>query len=136
MKKIIMVLMLMAPMATFAQKFGHVDVNNIMQTLPELSKVNGELEAIGPSLRQAAERMNPGGVMTVITFHSLEDRIVKDTFRDLSAGCTCPPEFPVCVCGKKPLVRLLSKKPVTPDDEELARNPRSRSAKLRCAEKI
>ncbi len=99
-------------------------------------EVNGELEAIGPSLRQAAERMNPGGVMAVITFHSLEDRIVKDTFRDLSAGCTCPPEFPVCVCGNKPLVRLLSKKPVTPDDEELARNPRSRSAKLRCAEKI
>ena len=99
-------------------------------------EVNGELTAIEPSLRAAAERMNPGGRLAVITFHSLEDRIVKDTFRSLSTGCTCPPEFPVCVCGGKPVLRLLSKKPAVPGAEEIAVNPRSRSAKLRCAEKI
>ena len=79
--------------------------------------------------------MNPGGRLAVITFHSLEDRIVKDVFRSLSTGCTCPPEFPVCVCGKKPVLKLLSKKPQTPGEEELKINPRSRSAKLRTAEK-
>ena len=99
-------------------------------------EVNGELTAIEPSLRAAAERMNPGGRLAVITFHSLEDRIVKDTFRSLSTGCTCPPEFPVCVCGGKPVLRLLSKKPAVPGAEEIALNPRSRSAKLRCAEKL
>ena len=98
-------------------------------------EVNGELSAIEPSLRAAAERMNPGGRLAVITFHSLEDRIVKDVFRSLSMGCTCPPEFPVCVCGKKPVLKLLSKKPETPGEEELKINPRSRSAKLRTAEK-
>ena len=98
-------------------------------------EVNGELSAIEPSLRAAAERMNPGGRLAVITFHSLEDRIVKDVFRSLSTGCTCPPEFPVCVCGKKPVLKLLSKKPGTPGEEELKINPRSRSAKLRTAEK-
>ena len=98
-------------------------------------EVNGELSAIEPSLRAAAERMNPGGRLAVITFHSLEDRIVKDVFRSLSTGCTCPPEFPVCVCGKKPVLKLLSKKPQTPGEEELKINPRSRSAKLRTAEK-
>ena len=98
-------------------------------------EVNGELSAIEPSLRAAAERLNPGGRMAVITFHSLEDRIVKDVFRALSTGCTCPPEFPVCVCGKKPVLRLLTKKPLTPGEEELNANPRSRSAKLRTAEK-
>ncbi|MBQ3954809.1 MAG: 16S rRNA (cytosine(1402)-N(4))-methyltransferase RsmH [Clostridia bacterium] len=98
-------------------------------------EVNGELSAIEPSLRAAAERMNPGGRLAVITFHSLEDRIVKDVFRSLSTGCTCPPEFPVCVCGKKPVLKLLSKKPETPGEEELKINPRSRSAKLRTAEK-
>lgn len=99
-------------------------------------EVNGELDAIEPSIRAAAERMNPGGRLAVITFHSLEDRIVKDTFRTLSTGCTCPPEFPVCVCGGKPVLKLLSKKPLTPGEEELDINPRSRSAKLRTAEKL
>ena len=74
--------------------------------------------------------------MAVITFHSLEDRITKDVFRSLSSGCTCPPEFPVCVCGKTPDIKLLSKKPIIPSDEEMEENPRSRSAKLRTAEKI
>ena len=99
-------------------------------------EVNGELDAIEPSIRAAAARMNPGGRLAAITFHSLEDRIVKDVFRSLSTGCTCPPEFPVCVCGGVPVVKLLSKKPITPGDEELASNPRSRSAKLRGAEKL
>ena len=99
-------------------------------------EVNGELDAIAPSIEAAVERLNPGGRLAVITFHSLEDRIVKDTFRKLSAGCTCPPEFPVCVCGGKPKIRLLSRKPILPTDEEMEINPRSRSAKLRTAEKV
>lgn len=99
-------------------------------------EVNGELDAIAPSIETAVERMNPGGRLAVITFHSLEDRIVKDTFRKLSTGCTCPPEFPVCVCGGKPKIKLLSRKPIIPDDDEQEKNPRSRSAKLRTAEKL
>ena len=99
-------------------------------------EVNGELDAIEPSIRAAAERLNPGGRMAVITFHSLEDRIVKDVFRSLCTGCTCPPEFPVCVCGKKPTVRLIARKPITAGEEELEANPRARSAKLRVCEKI
>ncbi|MBQ4350091.1 MAG: 16S rRNA (cytosine(1402)-N(4))-methyltransferase RsmH [Clostridia bacterium] len=99
-------------------------------------EVNGELDAIAPSIEAAVERMNPGGRLAVITFHSLEDRIVKDTFRTLSTGCTCPPEFPVCVCGGKPKIRLLSRKPILPGRDEIEINPRSHSAKLRTAEKV
>ncbi len=98
-------------------------------------EVNGELDAIEPSIRAAVERLNPGGRLAVITFHSLEDRVVKETFKKLSEGCTCPPEFPVCVCGNKPEIKLLSKKPILPSREEEEMNPRSRSAKLRTAEK-
>jgi len=98
-------------------------------------EVNGELDAIAPSIKSAVYRLNPGGRLAVITFHSLEDRIVKETFRELATGCTCPPEFPVCVCGGKPKIKLLSKKPILPSAEEMEYNPRSRSAKLRCAEK-
>ena len=72
----------------------------------------------------------------MITFHSLEDRIVKQTLKTLATGCTCPPQFPVCVCGKKPKLKLAARKPVTPGPEELAENPRARSAKLRIAERI
>ena len=97
--------------------------------------VNGELEALPPMLEAAAEALSPSGRLAVITFHSLEDRIVKQTMRTLATGCTCPPEFPVCVCGKKPKLRLLSRKPVTAGPEELQDNPRSRSAKLRWAER-
>ena len=97
--------------------------------------VNGELEALPPMLQAAAEGLRPGGRLAVITFHSLEDRIVKRTLADLAKGCTCPPEFPVCVCGRKPRVRLVNRKPVTADGAELADNPRARSAKLRVAEK-
>ena len=99
-------------------------------------EVNGELDQIEPSIRAAVERLSPGGIAAVITFHSLEDRIVKRTFADLSTGCTCPPEFPVCVCGRKPVVELVTKKPVVPSRDEEAENPRARSAKLRIVRKL
>ena len=99
-------------------------------------EVNGELDAIEPSITEAVNRLNPGGRLAVITFHSLEDRIAKETFRTLSTGCTCPPEFPVCVCGGKPKIKLLSRKPILPSGKEQEENPRSRSAKLRTAEKL
>ena len=97
--------------------------------------VNGELDALPPMLQSAVDGLNPGGRLAVITFHSLEDRIVKQTLRDLAKGCTCPPEFPVCVCGNKPKIRLVTRKPIVADGVELADNPRARSAKLRVAEK-
>ena len=96
--------------------------------------VNGELDVLPPMLRAAVDRLRHGGRLAVITFHSLEDRIVKRTLRELAQGCTCPPDFPVCVCGKKPLVRLA--KPVTPGAAEVKENPRARSARLRTAEKL
>ena len=99
-------------------------------------EVNSELDVIRPALEAAAKRLNPGGRMAVITFHSLEDRIVKQTFADMASGCTCPKGLPVCVCGKKPTVKVISRKPILPDEEELENNPRSRSAKLRVAEKL
>ncbi len=95
--------------------------------------VNGELDVLEPMLKAAVKHLTPGGRLAVITFHSLEDRIVKRTMQALAKGCTCPPEFPVCVCGKKPALRLL--KPVTPSEKEIADNPRARSARLRIAEK-
>lgn len=98
--------------------------------------VNGELDALEPMLRDAVELLNPAGRLAVITFHSLEDRIVKRAFRDFATGCMCPPEFPVCVCGRRPKVRTLTRKPITPDETELRENPRSRSAKLRAVEKL
>ena len=96
--------------------------------------VNGELDALPPMLRGAVDKLRPGGRLAVISFHSLEDRIVKRTLRELAQGCTCPPDFPVCVCGKKPLVRL--EKPFTPTAAEVTENPRARSARLRTAEKL
>ena len=97
--------------------------------------VNGELDALAAMLETAADKLNPGGRLAVITFHSLEDRMVKKTFQKLASGCTCPPEFPVCVCGKKPKVRLVNRKPIVSGPAELEENPRARSAKLRVAEK-
>lgn len=99
-------------------------------------EVNGELDALDKALIDGFERLKIGGRMGIITFHSLEDRIVKNRFKEFCTGCTCPPEFPVCVCGKKPRGELIGKKPVTPGAEELRDNPRSRSAKLRVIEKI
>ena len=98
--------------------------------------VNDELGAVDRMLGRAIDRLNPGGRLAVITFHSLEDRIVKNAMAQAAKGCTCPPEFPVCVCGKKPTVRLVTKKPVTSSEAELEANPRARSAKLRVAEKL
>ena len=97
--------------------------------------VNGELDALPPMLSAAVEALNPGGRLAVITFHSLEDRIVKQTMKELATGCTCPPNFPVCVCGNKPKIRLVSRKPIVSGETELEENPRARSAKLRVAEK-
>ena len=97
--------------------------------------VNGELDALPPMLEAAVDGLNPGGRLAVITFHSLEDRIVKRALADMARGCTCPPEFPVCVCGKRPRVKLLTRRPVTAGEAELEDNPRARSAKLRAAEK-
>ena len=97
--------------------------------------VNGELEALPPMLTAAVVKLSPGGRLAVMTFHSLEYLIVKQAMADMARGCTCPPEFPVCVCGKKPRLKLLTRKPMTADEAELADNPRARSAKLRVAEK-
>ncbi len=99
-------------------------------------EVNGELDALGEMLDAAFDRLKIGGRMSIITFHSLEDRIVKNKFKEFCTGCTCPPEFPVCVCGKLPRGELAVKKPIVPSKEELEDNPRSRSAKLRVITKI
>ncbi len=99
-------------------------------------EVNRELDAIEPAIRAAVDGMASTGRIAVITFHSLEDRIVKETYADLAAGCTCPHSFPVCVCGKKPRISLINKKPILPTEQELQDNPRSRSAKLRSAERL
>ena len=98
--------------------------------------VNRELDVIEKVIREATEKMNRGGVIAIITFHSLEDRIVKNVFRDLSAGCICPPEFPVCTCNTVAKLKLLTKKPIISSKEELEENPRARSAKLRCAVRL
>ena len=98
--------------------------------------VNGELDAPPPMLEAATAHLNRGGRLAVISFHSLEDRIIKKTLQELATGCTCPPEFPVCVCGKKPKLKLVSRKPIVSGEEELEHNPRARSAKLRVAEKL
>lgn len=97
--------------------------------------VNDELRAAEDMLLGAVPRLSPGGRLAVISFHSLEDRIVKTTLADFARGCTCPPDFPVCMCGKTPQIKLITRKPVTAGPEELAQNPRARSAKLRVAEK-
>ena len=99
-------------------------------------EVNSELDVIEPAIQAAVRMLRPGGRIAIITFHSLEDRIVKQTFADLASGCTCPKSFPVCVCGKKPTLKIVSRKPILPSAEELEVNPRSRSAKLRVAEKL
>jgi 16S rRNA (cytosine1402-N4)-methyltransferase len=98
--------------------------------------VNRELEALEETLPQALEVLAPGGRLAVITFHSLEDRIVKRYFAHLAASCVCPPGLPVCVCGKQPTAKLLTRHGVRATSEEIARNPRSRSATLRAVEKL
>ena len=98
--------------------------------------VNDELGAVDRMLQVAFDRLKPGGRIAIITFHSLEDRIVKSRMQAAARGCICLPEFPVCVCGRKPVVRLVTRKPVVSGEEELEENPRARSAKLRVAEKL
>lgn len=98
--------------------------------------VNDELNSVAKGTEDAIACLNPGGRLAVITFHSLEDRIVKNTMAAAAKGCTCPPNFPVCVCGNKPKVKLITRKPVVSTPQELERNPRARSAKLRICEKL
>lgn len=99
-------------------------------------EVNGELSALESALPQAVSLLAPKGKMAVISFHSLEDRIVKQFVEDQAKGCKCPPEFPKCVCGARPELKKITKKPVMPSEKEIKENPRSRSAKLRVAEKL
>lgn len=117
-----------------AREGGHHPAKRSFQAIR--IEVNGELDVIEPAIRDAVSLLNSGGRIAIITFHSLEDRIVKQTFASLASGCTCPKDFPVCVCSNKPKVKIITKKPILPSSKELAVNPRSRSAKLRVAEKI
>lgn len=117
-----------------ARETGHHPAKRSFQAIR--IEVNRELDVIAPTLEALIRRLRVGGRLAVITFHSLEDRIVKQTFAKAAKGCTCPPGLPVCVCGKKPELRLVCKNPLLPGEEELEGNPRSRSAKLRVAEKI
>lgn len=98
--------------------------------------VNRELEIIEPTIRDIVEKLSSGGRLCIITFHSLEDRIVKHAFKTLEDPCTCPRNIPVCVCGKKPVAKVITRKPILPSEEEVEENPRSRSAKLRIIEKL
>lgn len=117
-----------------AREGGHHPAKRSFQAIR--IEVNAELDVIEPAIRAAVDRLNRGGRIAIITFHSLEDRIVKQTFASLASGCTCPKDFPVCVCGNKPKVKVVTRKPILPSKEELEENPRSRSAKLRVAEKL
>jgi 16S rRNA (cytosine1402-N4)-methyltransferase len=117
-----------------AREGGHHPAKRTFQAIR--IEVNGELDAIEPTVRAAADRLKEGGRIAIITFHSLEDRIVKQTYADLASGCNCPKSLPICVCGRKPTVNVLTRKPILPSEREVEENPRSRSAKLRVAEKI
>ena len=117
-----------------AGKGGHHPAMRTFQALR--IEVNAELDVIAPAIKSAVSLLNPGGRIVIITFHSLEDRIVKQTFASLTGGCTCPKSFPVCVCGNRPQISLVNRKPILPSEAELAQNPRSHSAKLRVAEKL
>lgn len=114
-------------------KFGHPAKRTFQAIRIE---VNDELSSLGEAVTAMARRLEKGGRMAVITFHSLEDRIVKSAFKELSLACTCPPDFPVCVCGKVQEVELVNKKPITASEEELENNSRSQSAKIRVIEKL
>lgn len=117
-----------------AREGGHHPAKRSFQAIR--IEVNAELDVIEPAIRDAVSLLRQGGRVAIITFHSLEDRIVKQTFADLARGCDCPKSLPICVCGKKPVVRLVNRKPILPSKVELEENPRSRSAKLRVAEKL
>lgn len=117
-----------------ARNGGHHPAKRSFQAIR--IEVNGELDVIAPTVNAATSLLNEGGRMAIITFHSLEDRIVKQAYSKLAEGCICPKSFPVCVCGNKPKIKIITKKPILPSSKELEENPRSRSAKLRIAEKL
>lgn len=117
-----------------ARRSGGHPAKRIFQALR--IEVNGELDALKSGLEAAVRWVNPGGVIAVISYHSLEDRVVKETFQSFANRCTCPPDFPVCVCGKEPILQIVTRKPIVPTAEEIERNPRARSAKLRVARKV
>jgi len=118
----------------FREKDGSHPARRTFQALR--IAVNDELDPLADSVRMLSDMLKPGGRLCIITFHSLEDRIVKNTYRELANPCTCPPGMPVCVCGKRPTVKLVTRKPIVASPEELAANPRSRSASLRVLEKL
>ncbi|SQB34885.1 S-adenosyl-methyltransferase MraW [Clostridium cochlearium] len=99
-------------------------------------EVNGELEILNKAIEDSVKGLKSGGRIAIITFHSLEDRIVKNKFKELEDPCICPRDFPICTCGRQPLVKIITRKPIEPSKEEVERNPRSRSAKLRIAERL
>ena len=119
---------------SFARREELSSVKRVFQAIR--IEVNRELDVIAPTIEAAVSLMRSGGRIAILTFHSLEDRIVKQTFASLAAGCTCPKDFPVCVCGNKPKIKIITKKPILPSADELKVNSRSKSAKLRVAEKI
>ena len=122
--------------ASIPMKFQKTGGHPAKRTFQALRiELNGELSALSDSLEQMIDLLNDGGRLAVITFHSLEDRIVKNTFRNAEHPCTCPPEFPVCVCGKVPKGKVLTRKPILPSAKEQEENSRSKSAKLRVFER-
>ena len=116
---------------------GNDGSSNVQRTFQAIRiEVNHELDILENFIRDAESVLNPGGRLVIITFHSLEDRIVKQTFKDLATGCICPSDFPVCVCHRKPKVKIVTNHPITATTEELETNRRSASAKLRVIEKL
>lgn len=117
-----------------ARRHGHHPARKTFQAIRIM--VNRELDVLESGLEAAIRWLNPGGRICVISYHSLEDRITKHIFQEMSRGCTCPPDIPVCVCGNVPTVRVITRKPLVASAEEVARNPRARSAKIRVAERL
>lgn len=119
------------------QKFRYDGGNPAKRSFQAIRiEVNGELQCIPNAIEAGAELLNEGGRMSIISFHSLEDRLVKNGFQKLERPCTCPPDFPMCVCGKKQMIKIITKKPILPSEEELEMNSRSHSAKLRVCERV
>lgn len=116
---------------------GNDGSSNVQRTFQAIRiEVNKELDGLKEFIEQMVEKLNKGGRLAIITFHSLEDRIVKHTFKDLATGCTCPSDFPICVCGNKPKVKIITNHPIVAEEKELSENRRSSSAKLRVVEKL
>ena len=116
---------------------GNDGSSNVQRTFQAIRiEVNHELDGLKEVIKDMAGRLKSGGRLAIISFHSLEDRIVKHTFRELATGCTCPSDFPICVCGNKPKVKIITNHPITATEEELKLNRRSSSAKLRVIEKL